>query len=75
MRPSARLGWSFRRRQGALDQELREDFGFILGSTFPLLGLIIRFSFSMATSRYDERKVYEEAKANAIGNHQTSTPG
>jgi ABC-type uncharacterized transport system fused permease/ATPase subunit len=64
---SARVGLFFRRRQGALDQELREDFGFILGSTLTLLGLIIGFSFSMATSRYDQRKVYEEAEANAIG--------
>jgi hypothetical protein len=32
-----------------------------------LLGLIIGFSFSMATSRYDQRKNYEEAEANAIG--------
>ncbi len=32
-----------------------------------LLGLIIGFSFSMAISRYDQRKNYEEAEANAIG--------
>jgi hypothetical protein len=32
-----------------------------------LLGLIIGFSFSMATSRYDQRKNLEEAEANAIG--------
>jgi hypothetical protein len=32
-----------------------------------LLGLIIGFSFSMATTRYDLRKTYEEAEANAIG--------
>ena len=64
---SARIGWSFRRRQGTLDEELREDFGFILAATLTLLGLIIGFSFSMATSRYDQRKNYEEAEANAIG--------
>ena len=35
---------------------------------FPLLlGLIIGFSFSMAISRVDQRKNYEEAEANAIG--------
>ena len=60
-------GWAFRRRQGALDAELREDFGFILAATLTLLGLIIGFTFSMATSRYDQRKNYEEAEANAIG--------
>ena len=32
-----------------------------------MLGLIIGFSFSMATIRYDLRKNYEEAEANAIG--------
>jgi hypothetical protein len=32
-----------------------------------LLGLIIGFSFSMAIGRYDQRKLYEEAEANAIG--------
>jgi hypothetical protein len=31
-----------------------------------LLGLIIGFSFAMAISRYDQRKNYEEAEANAI---------
>jgi hypothetical protein len=56
-----------RKRQGTLDAELREDFGFILAATLTLLGLIIGFSFSMATSRYDQRKNYEEAEANAIG--------
>ncbi len=60
-------GWWFRKRQGVLDEELREDFGFILAATLTLLGLIIGFSFSMATSRYDQRKNYEEAEANAIG--------
>jgi hypothetical protein len=64
---SAWIGWSFRKRQGALDADLREDFGFILAATLTLLGLIIGFSFSMATSRYDQRKIYEEAEANAIG--------
>jgi hypothetical protein len=29
--------------------------------------LIISFSFSMATNRYDQRKNFEEAEANAIG--------
>jgi hypothetical protein len=32
-----------------------------------LLALIIGFSFSMATTRYDQRKNYEEQEANAIG--------
>jgi hypothetical protein len=64
---SAWIGWWFRKRQGMLDEELRDDFGFILAATLTLLGLIIGFSFSMATSRYDQRKKYEEEEANAIG--------
>jgi hypothetical protein len=32
-----------------------------------LLGLIIGFTCSMATGRYEQRKNYEEAEANAIG--------
>jgi hypothetical protein len=64
---SAEVGWWFHRRRGTLDDETHEDFGFILAAALTLLGLIIGFSFSMATSRYDQRKNYEEAEANAIG--------
>ena len=39
----------------------------MLGASLTLLGLIIGFAFSMAVSRYDERKHFEEAEANAIG--------
>ena len=39
----------------------------MLSATLTLLGLLIGFSFSMAVSRYDQRKNYEEAEANAIG--------
>lgn len=62
---STRIGTRVRRRN--LEQEVREDFGVILGATLTLLGLIIGFSFSMATNRYDQRKNLEEAEANAIG--------
>jgi hypothetical protein len=55
----------FRRHGNAEDK--REDLGVILAATLTLLGLIIGFSFSMATNRYDQRKNYEEAEANAIG--------
>jgi hypothetical protein len=58
-----------RRGQGQLarSEEARSDFGVVLAATMTLLGLIIGFSFSMATGRYDLRKTYEEAEANAIG--------
>jgi hypothetical protein len=47
--------------------ETREDFDMVVAASLTLLGLIIGFSFSMATSRYDQRKDFEEAEANAIG--------
>ena len=49
------------------DEDVRTDFGTVQAATLTLLGLIIGFSFSMATGRYDLRKGYEEAEANAIG--------
>jgi hypothetical protein len=62
-------GWVGRSllRRHILNPEVHEDFGTILGASLTLLGLIIGFSFSMATSRYNQRKDYEEAEANAIG--------
>ena len=63
----AYLGDLFRRTVRSLDAHEREDFNIVLTATLTLLGLIIGFSFSMAVSRYDQRKGYEEAEANAIG--------
>ena len=63
---SAQAGAWFRRLR-PLKEEERDDFGVVEAATLTLLGLIIGFSFSMATSRYDLRKNYEEAEANAIG--------
>jgi len=54
-------------RRFRIHEDSRDDFDIILAATLTLLGLIIGFSFSMATSRYDLRKNYEEAEANAIG--------
>jgi hypothetical protein len=64
---SARLGAVFCRKRDKLAGDERDDFGLIVAATLTLLGLIIGFSFSMASSRYDLRKTYEEAEANAIG--------
>jgi len=64
---SARSGAAVARRWQILGEEARPDFGVILGATLTLLALIIGFSFSMAINRYDQRKNYEEAEANAIG--------
>jgi hypothetical protein len=63
---SAWIGASFRKGQ-PLEEGERQDLGVIVAATLTLLGLIIGFSFSMAISRYDQRKTYEEAEANAIG--------
>jgi hypothetical protein len=63
---SAKLGVYLQSRRALKEME-REDVGIILGATLTLLGLIIGFTFSMAVSRYDQRKLYEEDEANAIG--------
>jgi hypothetical protein len=44
-----------------------DDFDVIQAATLTLLALIIGFSFSMALTRYDQRKNLEEEEANAIG--------
>jgi hypothetical protein len=54
-------------RQLHVDGNIFEDFKLVLGATLTLLGLIIGFTFSMAVSRYDQRKNLEEEEANAIG--------
>jgi len=65
---SGRIGTSFRnRRKDKSDDAATANSGLVLASTLTLLGLIIGFTFSMATSRYEQRKSYEEAEANAIG--------
>src|SRR6266550_3493619 len=63
---STRIGVGLLKKRN-LEHDVREDFGVILAATLTLLGLIIGFSFSMATSRYDQRKNLGEAEANAIG--------
>ena len=64
---AAWIGWSVLRKRRAMDGGAREDYGLIVSSTLTLLALLIGFSFSMAVGRYDQRKNYEEAEANAIG--------
>ena len=64
---AARIGATRLARMRKLEQDVREDYGFVVGATLTLLGLIIGFSFSMAISRYDQRKNLEEAEASAIG--------
>jgi hypothetical protein len=64
---AAWIGGRFGLRQDDSSESVRQDFGVIQSATLTLLALIIGFSFSMAIGRYDQRKIYEEAEANAIG--------
>jgi hypothetical protein len=69
---SAQLGVFFRRRK-VLEEAVHQDLDLVTAATLTLLGLIIGFSFSMANTRYDQRKNYEEAEANAIGTEYLRT--
>ncbi len=64
---AAFVGNFFCKWLGSLEECQRDDFGIVQGAVLTLLGLLIGFTFSMALSRYDQRKNYEEAEANAIG--------
>jgi hypothetical protein len=64
---ATRLGATVIRKRFPLAPDVRDDFSTILVTTLTLNGLIIGFSFSMAINRYEQRKNYEEAEANAIG--------
>ena len=61
------VGSWLHRHNPSAEGELHEDLGILLGATQTLLALIIGFSVSMASNRYDQRKNLEEAEANAIG--------
>ncbi len=64
---SAWLGAFYRARRREPESDTQDHFGLVVGATLTLLGLIVGFTFSMALTRYDLRKNYEEAEANAIG--------
>ena len=64
---AAFTGDFLRRKIRPLKKDERADFDTVLAGSLTLLALIIGFSFSMAVSRYDQRKNDEEAEANAIG--------
>ena len=55
------------KKHGPLEKDQREDFAIVQGAALTLLGLLIGFTFSMAISRYDQRKSYEASEANTIG--------
>ena len=64
---ATRLGAWLQVWRGPLDDSRKGDFDIVLGATLTLLSLIVGFSYSMASSRYDQRKNLEEGEANAIG--------
>jgi len=64
---AAYFGDFLRKRAHSFKQGERHDFNTVQAATLTLLALIIGFTFSMAVSRYDQRKALEEAEANAIG--------
>jgi hypothetical protein len=50
-----------------LSDDARDNYNVVQGATLTLLALLIGFTLSMAVSRFDQRKNYEEEEANAIG--------
>jgi hypothetical protein len=64
---AAQAGVFFRRHLRPLEEDEWKDLETVLAGTLTLLGLLIAFSFSMAISRYDQRKNLEAEEANAIG--------
>ena len=64
---AAYLGDFVRSRRRPAKKDELADLDVVQTAALTLLALIIGFSFSMAVSRYDQRKDYEEAEANAIG--------
>ena len=64
---SSWMGTSIRKMRQDIGESTRSDFTFVLSGALTLLGLIIGFTYSMAVTRYDQRKNYEEEEANAIG--------
>jgi len=64
---AAAHGGAMLRQRRPLKADERDDFSVVQAACLTMLGLFIGFTFSMAVSRYDQRKNYEEAEANAIG--------
>jgi hypothetical protein len=65
------IGELVRERARPLRNDERDSFNIVQAASLTLLGLIIGFSFSMAVSRYDQRKNLEAQEANAIGTELT----
>jgi hypothetical protein len=64
---SACLANLYRRKLRPVRRYERKDINVVPTATLILLGFVIVLGFSMVISRYDQRKNFEEAEANAIG--------
>jgi hypothetical protein len=64
---AAYIGDFARRKRRSMTEDDDRDFDVVRTATLTLLALMIGFTFSMAVTRYDQRKNLEEAEANAIG--------
>jgi hypothetical protein len=64
---SVQIGSLIAQKLRPVRDDERDNLELITNASLTLLALIIGFSFSMAVSRYDQRKNYEEEEANAIG--------
>lgn len=63
----ASIGALVLHRGPPLSDEANDQYKVVQGATLTLLALLIGFSLSMAVTRYDQRKNFEEDEANAIG--------
>lgn len=64
---AAYCGVLLQRRRRPVRKDEHEDLDILQAAILTLLALVIGFTFAMAVARYDQRKNYEEAEANAIG--------
>ncbi len=67
MSVAASIGAVLLHRAAALSDSAQDQYKVVQGATLTLLALLIGFSLSMAVTRYDQRKNFEEDEANAIG--------
>jgi hypothetical protein len=57
----------YRYAQSRRGKEADESFGVVEGAAFSIVGLLLGFSFSLAVSHYDARRLLVVKEANAIG--------
>jgi hypothetical protein len=60
-------GYLLRPRGRPIEETRVSDLDIVHGAALTLLALVIGFTFTMAVTRYDQRKNYEEDEANHIG--------